>query len=165
MRWKLAAIVVLAFAGAQIMQPISGKEKPGAPLLTGSSAPKVVLNIVDRSCRDCHSWGTKWPWYSKISPLSWIIARDVERGRRFLNLSEWPLYSRAQKLAFVAAMGSAANQDRMPPAPYAIMHPEARLSDTDRQVLKSWSRTEYRRLATLRSKASPSAADGSSNGL
>ena len=68
-----------------------------------------------------------------------------------MNFSQWAKYSRAQKLAFTAAIASAANRDRMPPAPYLVLHPEARLSERDRQIVESWSRTEFRRLATLRS--------------
>jgi hypothetical protein len=82
--------------------------------------------------------------------MSWMVAHDVERGRRFLNFSEWHTYSRAQKLAYFAAMASAANQKRMPPGRYLVMHPEARLSVEDRDVLKSWSRSEFRRLSRLR---------------
>ncbi len=96
-----------------------------------------------------------WPWYSRISPISWIVARDVERGRNFLNFSEWRKYSRAQRLAFVAAMASSANQSRMPPGPYLLMHPETRLSEDERQKLKSWSRSEFRRLSAGRPPERP----------
>lgn len=147
MRWKAVGIVALAFAGVQFLQPDSLPEKQPAALLGGTQAPDAVLKVLEKSCQDCHSWNTAWPWYSRISPVSWVIARDVDRGRKFLNFSEWSNYSRAQKLAFVAAMASAANQERMPPAPYLIMHPEARLTDKERDLIRSWSRTEFRRLS------------------
>jgi hypothetical protein len=54
-------------------------------------------------------------------------------------------------------MASSANQNRMPPAPYLVMHPGARLSEVERQTLKSWSRSEFRRLSTLRSSRLPAA--------
>ena len=150
MRLKFAGIFVLAFAGAQFLQPIPVNQTHAGPILTGAQAPGHVLRIIERSCGDCHSSNTEWPWYSRIAPLSWVIAHDVERGRGFLNFSQWPNYSRAQKLAFTAAIASATNRDRMPPASYVIMHPEARLSDRDREIVQSWSRAEFRRLAAVR---------------
>lgn len=155
MYWKAAGLVVLVFASAQFVQPVSVSRTTGGQVLAGANAPDTVLRIVERSCRDCHSWNTVWPWYSRISPISWIVARDVERGRKFLNFSEWRNYSRGQRLAFVAAMASSANQNRMPPAPYLLMHPGARLSEVERKSLKSWSRSEFRRLSTLRSSRLP----------
>jgi hypothetical protein len=152
---KLAGVFVLAFASAQFLQPVLIlQSKAGAPH-TRLQAPQPVLRLVDRSCRDCHTWNTRWPWYARISPLSWMIARDVERGRRFLNFSEWSRYTRAQKLAFTAAISSVAKQDRMPPAPYLVLHPEARLSDDERSLIASWARKEFRRLATVRSRRLP----------
>jgi hypothetical protein len=157
---KLAGVCVFAFAGAQFLQPVLILQSKGsAPPHKRLQAPEPVLRIVDRSCRDCHTWNTQWPWYARISPLSWVIARDVERGREFLNFSEWSGYSRAQKLAFMAAISSISKQDRMPPAPYLIMHPEARLSDRDRSVIETWSRREFRRLATLHSRRAPAPKD------
>jgi hypothetical protein len=164
MRWKVAGVVVSAFVGAQFVQPVTAS-KPGAPaVLSGANAPHDVVRIVERSCRDCHTWNTAWPWYSRISPISWMMAHDVERGRGFLNFSEWATYSRAQKLAFVAAMTSAANQNRMPPAPYLFMHPEARLSDKDRYLIKTWARSEFRRLSKARSRTSSPATGSRGSG-
>lgn len=164
MRWKVVGTVVLIFAGAQFVQPLSVWQTKSEPLLAGADAPDAVLHVLDRSCRDCHSSNTKWPWYSRISPFSWMIADDVERGRQFLNFSNWSSYSRARKLAFVAAMASTANEQRMPPPSYLTLHPEARLSDLDRQVVKSWSRSEFRRLRNRRSSSLRVPKNGSANG-
>src|SRR5512134_2904759 len=49
-----------------------------------------------RACADCHSNETVWPWYSNIAPISWLVQRDVDEGRRALNYSEW---NRGQKEA------------------------------------------------------------------
>jgi hypothetical protein len=87
----------------------------------------------------------------RSKPLSWVVGSDVERGRQFLNFSEWSNYSRAQKLALVAAMVSATNQNRMPPRPYVFMHPKARLSKQNRQVIRFSAQSEFRRLSMLRS--------------
>src|SRR5438046_6378282 len=48
-----------------------------------------VAAILDRSCRDCHSHKTEWPWYSNVAPVSWLVTDDVNTGRQLLNMSEW----------------------------------------------------------------------------
>src|SRR5436309_9286609 len=48
-----------------------------------------VASILNRSCIDCHSNKTVWPWYTNVAPVSWFIVNDVNTGRQFLNLSEW----------------------------------------------------------------------------
>ena len=42
-----------------------------------------------RACGDCHSAKTTWPWYSNIAPVSWLVQRDVDSGRKALDFSAW----------------------------------------------------------------------------
>jgi mono/diheme cytochrome c family protein len=42
-----------------------------------------------QACGDCHSNQTIWPWYSNLAPVSWLVQRDVQEGRREFNVSEW----------------------------------------------------------------------------
>jgi hypothetical protein len=77
------------------------------------------------ACFDCHSNETKWPWYSNIAPISWLIQRDVTEGREHLNFSEWAVGQEAEAAEIVQA-------GEMPPFRYILAHPEARLSDADK---------------------------------
>lgn len=90
------------------------------------SAPDIRALAV-RACYDCHSNETRWPWYSHMAPVSWLVQRDVEEGRRALNYSEW---TRPQPEAAESAEETA--EGEMPPAAYLLIHPEARLSAADR---------------------------------
>jgi hypothetical protein len=83
-----------------------------------------------RACFDCHSNRTKWPWYSSVAPLSWVIQDHVDTGRSVLNFSEW---NRTYALADQSA--SQVNRGEMPPRSYKMLHPEARLSDAERTEL------------------------------
>jgi mono/diheme cytochrome c family protein len=76
------------------------------------------------SCDDCHSNRTKWPWYSNIAPLSWLVQRDVEEGRAAFNYSE-PGFEGDESGEMVA-------NGEMPPFYYQITHPDARLPDADK---------------------------------
>ena len=102
------------------------------------SAPPAVEATLRRSCYDCHSNQTRWPWYSHIAPMSWEVARDIEYGRRQVNFSEWDEYypsTRKRKLQWV---GRALQQEDMPPRSYQLIHPSSRLSPEARAQLQHW---------------------------
>jgi hypothetical protein len=102
------------------------------------SAPPEVEATLRRSCYDCHSNQTRWPWYSHIAPMSWEVARDIEYGRRQVNFSEWDEYypsTRKRKLQWV---GRALQQEDMPPRSYQLIHPSSRLSPEARAQLQHW---------------------------
>ncbi len=83
-----------------------------------------------RACFDCHSNETAWPWYTSVAPVSWLIQRDVDGGRRRLNFSEWTGPTRrTSEVARVVAEGE------MPMAIYLVMHPSARLTQTETDQL------------------------------
>lgn len=79
------------------------------------------------ACYDCHSNQTKWPWYSHVAPMSWLVQRDVERGRAELNFSAWD--GDADDAADAVEDGS------MPPRNYTLLHPDARLSAEEKAAL------------------------------
>jgi mono/diheme cytochrome c family protein len=82
------------------------------------------------ACYDCHSNETRWPWYSHLAPMSWLLQNDVEAGRATLNFSEW---DRPQEEADEAA--ETVSNREMPPWTYTVLHAEARLSPSDREAL------------------------------
>ena len=84
-----------------------------------------------RSCRDCHSNETRWPVYSRIAPASWLIQSDVNEGRERLNVSEW---NRASGDAGLEA-AKEVKEGEMPPWFYLPAHPDARLSDAEKEEL------------------------------
>lgn len=83
-----------------------------------------------RACFDCHSNETRWPWYSHVAPISWLVQRDVDVGRRVVNFSEWDRpYEEAGESAKTVLEGE------MPPAIYLLLHPSARLSAEEKRAL------------------------------
>lgn len=87
--------------------------------------------IFFRACGDCHSNDTRWPWYSHVAPVSWLLQAHVDEGRSKLNVSHWS----------VAMLDAASNAERqirrgnMPLASYRLGHPEARLTDAEKADL------------------------------
>lgn len=83
-----------------------------------------------RACFDCHSNETEWPWYSTLAPVSWLIQRDVENGRKELNFSEW---NRPQREARESP--EQVQKGKMPQWYYTVLHPTANLSPQEKQLL------------------------------
>jgi hypothetical protein len=75
-----------------------------------------------------------------------MVEKDVEKGRKFLNLSQWDKYTPAQQIGYLASMTTSTMQDRMPPQPYRYLHWPANLTDQDRKDIKLWATSESKRL-------------------
>ena len=86
--------------------------------------------IAVTACHDCHSKETDWPVYSYVAPMSWLVRHDVEEGRDVLNFSTW---DRGEQEADDAA--EAVEEGEMTPSQYTRLHPDARLSDEEEQIL------------------------------
>src|SRR6266852_9179455 len=63
------------------------------PLLAGAGVDPIVFAVVERSCQNCHSEKTEWPWYSYVAPVSWLMEKDVHDARSHMNLTLWNEYS------------------------------------------------------------------------
>ncbi|MBF0118334.1 MAG: heme-binding domain-containing protein [Desulfobacterales bacterium] len=102
-------------------------------------APKEVLTILKRACYDCHSNETKWPWYSKIAPISWLVFRDVDKGREYLNFSKWDGLTKEGQNYSKNSIIEQISKDRMPLWIYKIGHSDAKLSKSDKDILIKWA--------------------------
>jgi hypothetical protein len=125
----IALLVAIQFVRTGVMNPPSKGEVP---------APPEIQETLRRSCYDCHSNQTRWPWYGHVAPFSWAVARDIELGRRQLNFSEWGAYYPVTRKRKLQWMGRALQQEDMPPLSYRLIHPSSRLSPQDRAQLERW---------------------------
>jgi hypothetical protein len=108
-------------------------------------APQVNA-VLKRACVDCHSNQTAWPWYSYVAPMSWLVEKDVRRGRDRMNFSEWDEYTFKQRERLFADIATAVKNREMPLRQYTSVHHDAKLSDADVDLLYGWARVERRRL-------------------
>ena len=119
----------------------------GPGILSGSDAPGDVREILERKCADCHSQQTHWPVYSRMAPASWLVERDVVRGRAALNLSAWAGMSAEDRIAALARIAAEVRSGEMPPEPYALIHAAA-LTEREKQQVSAWTRAERKRVRT-----------------
>ena len=110
------------------------------PPVTGDiGAPPEVAAVLRRACYDCHSHETVWPWYSRVAPISWLVAHDVREGREELNFSAWDRYDPAKRRKKLAKTVEEVDEEEMPPWYYALVHPDARLSAAERELVRAWA--------------------------
>ena len=109
------------------------------PPITGEiKVPDQVRIILKNSCYDCHSNETKWPWYSYIAPISWMIEDDVNEGRRHLNFSEWDKYNDQRREKKKKDIWEEVNSGDMPLKMYTYMHPNSSLDIAQKSVIEEW---------------------------
>lgn len=126
---RLAALFGGIFVALQLVP--YGWQRTNPPVVAEPSwdSPRT-RELFFRACADCHSNETAWPWYSKVAPVSLLIVKDVEQGRRHLNVSEW---QREQRHAHEAA--EQVREGEMPLPIYLPAHPEARLGAAEKAEL------------------------------
>lgn len=139
----------LAVASALVHPFGAVKSHSTAPLLAGANVDPAIARILEKSCRNCHSEQTEWPWYSYVAPLSWLIENDVHQGRSHLNLSRWQTYDARQQHDLLAELAAVARNRRMPPPRFTLLHPGSQPSPAEFERIYQWTRVERRRLTSL----------------
>lgn len=130
-RWAGRATVGLAVVFLAIQFVPYGRAHGNPPVVREPAWDSPgTRELVVRACFDCHSNQVRWPWYSHVAPVSWLVQRDVDEAREELNFSE---FHREQKEAEEAAEEVA--EGEMPLRAYRLAHPEARLDEAERRRL------------------------------
>jgi Haem-binding domain len=142
-----AAAAVFA-GGYSLLRPFGAIETGGTKqsILNGAQIDPGTLALFERACQNCHSSKTRLPIYGRVPPFSWLIARDVRHARSHMNLSRWQEYSDADRSRLLSEIGSAVRNRKMPLPRYLLLHPEARLSQREREQIYQWTRAERSRL-------------------
>jgi hypothetical protein len=133
---KIVILVLCAiFFGVQFI-PVT-RDNPKVVADFGEN--QEVKTIFKRSCYDCHSYETVWPWYSRIAPVSWLVAGDVHEAREELNFSAWGSLTEAKRRHLREGIPEEVEEGEMPLGIYLVMHSEAELSDADKSLIERWA--------------------------
>jgi len=126
-------VVIAAFAAPLLIQFVPVWLLKTNPPVTAEPKwdSEQTRALAKRACFDCHSNETVWPWYSNVAPASWLIIFDTQRGRNALNFSQWT--SRQSRKA--REVDETIRKNEMPPPIYLTTRPEARLTDSEKQLL------------------------------
>ena len=141
MRWLVRTLlaVFVAFCVAQVVPYGRDHDNPRSVREPRWDSPRT-RSLAASACLDCHSNVTDWQWYTKVAPISWLVARDVKNGRAALNFSEWQRPQEANLQDVLETI----RENGMPPIQYRVLHEEARLSADEKNALergliKTWS--------------------------
>ena len=146
---KAILIAVMIVVGIQLIRPAKTNPvtDPGRTIQAHVQVPPQVNGILQQSCGDCHSHNTRWPWYSNVAPVSWMVIDDVNEGRRELNFSDWARYDAKRQMKKLEQICEEAREGGMPLISYTWAHAGTRLTPDQRQTLCDWSKAEQQRLA------------------
>jgi hypothetical protein len=149
-RLSLGLLIVLA--GIQLFRPdrTNPQVTPSQTVQAAASLPPGVDAVLKRSCYDCHSSETRWPWYSSVVPMAWGVANHVKQGRAEMNFSDWGAYPARKRVALLEKMCDEVREGRMPLKQYLWLHRDATLSEADWKSVCDWSMEEADRLAAAR---------------
>ncbi|MFN2531416.1 MAG: heme-binding domain-containing protein [Pyrinomonadaceae bacterium] len=147
LKWFLLIAVGL-FVTAQAIRPArtNPASDPAASLTWQNEVDPKVVEILDRSCGDCHSNNTRWPWYANVAPISWFVIGHVNDARRDLNFSEWARYTPQRKGKKLQEICDTSKSGVMPLSSYTPLHSGSKLSDSDVAILCDWTVAERKRL-------------------
>jgi hypothetical protein len=133
-----------------LMQLIQPNQKnpavdPAVDFAHRMAPPEQVVSLLKEACYDCHSNETRYPWYARISPVSWWIANHVEEGREHLNFSEFGLLAPDRVAEQYGEIAETIEEGEMPLPSYTWfgMHPQAKLTAAERQTLAQWMAAHF----------------------
>ena len=118
-------------------------DRTNPPVVADFDGPSNVESVLRTSCYDCHSHETRWPLYSRVAPVSWLVAHDVEEARDRLNFSQWGSYDQKRQAKLAEEMWEEVEGGEMPLKMYRLAHKEARLSEAAKTTLRDWSLSSH----------------------
>ena len=140
----IAILVVLSFIVIQFIRPdfTNPPVNQAETLDSATEVPENVKAILKRSCADCHSNETKYPWYSKIQPSAWFLKDHIDEGRREMNLSVWKTYEPRRQRKKLSEICEQVQSKEMPLPSYLWIHWDSKMSDEDIKTLCDWTEAE-----------------------
>jgi hypothetical protein len=103
-----------------------------------TNPPAEIGILIKNACYDCHSHNTKYPWYTDVAPVSWLIKEHINNGRRNLNFSTWPDYQESKKAHKIDECIEVVKSGEMPMKAYVMLHEEAEFSQDQKMALLTW---------------------------
>lgn len=146
---KILAVVIVA---ALIVIQVFRIDKANPPIVEADTidaamaVPPDVKLVLGRSCNDCHSNSTVYPWYSNIQPAAWFLKDHIDEGRGELNFSEFNTYPAKKKKRKLEEICEMVESSEMPLPSYLLIHRDAGIGESDKRLLCDWSKAEAEKI-------------------
>ena len=133
----LGVFIIIQFFQIDKTNPPINK---GMDFLTIKNTPEQLATQIRSSCYDCHSNETKYPFYSNIQPVAWLLKNHIDEGRKELNFSTFATYEPKRQAHKLEEAAEYVEQKKMPLESYTLGHSDAKLSDEQRKQLVNYFR-------------------------
>ena len=143
---RILRYVLIGLGIALVVIQLIPVERSNPPVTALVDAPEEVLTTLRRSCWDCHSNETEWPWYSYVAPVSFRVSQHVRMGREHVNFTEWDSYDAEELDEAFEEIAEEIEKDGMPLSDYLLVHRKAKLTTADRERLISWAEAARKRI-------------------
>lgn len=144
---KALKIVVIVLALGFVILQFFRIDKVNPPINAADTldaaveVPPDIQIILGRSCNDCHSNTTIYPWYANIQPSAWYVKDHIDDGRRHLNFSIFNTYPLSKKQKKLSELCEQVRSEEMPLPAYLWIHRDAKMRPGDAEALCSWTNT------------------------
>lgn len=161
MKKALKILVLLLIAGFVVIQ-FFRIDKTSPPVVQAEALESAVLvspdvsQIMVRSCNDCHTNSTNYPWYSNIQPVGWFLKSHIDDGRRKLNFNIFNTYPPKKKAKKLEEICERVESKEMPLPSYLWLHRDSILSESDAKALCDWAKQEQAKIVV---EPTPAAAN------
>ena len=138
---KILIFLLIVFVGIQFIPTSHNQstETLETDVTKFFDVPQNIQALLKKSCNDCHSNNTNYPWYSKIQPGGWFLEKHIKEGKKELDFSDFGSYSKRKLKSKLKSIISQIRDDKMPMTSYTILHCNAKLSENEKKELMDWA--------------------------
>ena len=138
---KILLVLLVLLIAIQLIQPAHNENVQQLPtdIVATYKVPDSVFSVLKVACYDCHSNNTRYPWYSNIQPMAWMMASHISNGKNELNFSEFGGYSIRRQTSKFKSITDQVRDGVMPLWSYQLMHKDANLSDAEKKSIINWA--------------------------
>ena len=137
---RIVIILLSVLAVCQFFRPESNSGTTGGPdaIQNVVQVPDTVMSVLRNACYDCHSNRTGYPWYTNVQPVGWWLANHVNEGKEELNFDAFRTYSPERAFHKLDETEEVIRKGEMPLKSYLLLHPKAKLSDKQKEMIFNW---------------------------
>lgn len=148
-RKKILIGLLLLFLAAQAIRPAKNEGAATGPkdIAHTVAVPDSVMTVLKKSCYDCHSNHSTYPWYDRIAPVSWWVSHHIDEGKRELNFSIFGEYTVRRQAKKMEETAEQVEEGDMPLKSYLIMHGDASLNEEQKKLVIDWAKTTQAQIA------------------
>jgi len=138
----IGLVIILALMQFKQIDKTNPEYNEAEDFITITQPSEEIATLIKAACYDCHSHQAKYPWYSNVAPISWMVEHHIEEGREHLNFSKWGSYDTKKANHKLEECIEEIEEGEMPMKPYVVMHSEAKMSKEQKKALMAFFQNE-----------------------